>query len=140
MRLLTQTVATLAISLVSALPATAQDGIFASYDDMRAQLDPLMKARAVDDVLILMGGSDEMTTEQLTGLRRQVESIYSQDFTQIDLIKRNEMGAGWRQELLAYYTGTAYIYVYMLLHIKDSATVAVNFRFNSDFHPMNAQF
>ena len=55
------------------VPSRAQDGVFVSYEAMRATLDGLMKSRSIADLMIVFGGADEMTEQQLAGLEGQVQ-------------------------------------------------------------------
>lgn len=119
-------------------PLMAQDGVFRDYEHLRGTLDPLMKSRQIADVLRTFGGSDEMTPEQLGALGERVRTYYKKDFEEVALVKRAEMANGWRQELLAYWTGYSYVYVYMLLHQRQDEIVSVHFKFNSDFDEINS--
>ncbi len=130
----------LVLALISPVMASAADGVFKDYSSLRAQLDSLMKAREVDQLLILFGGSDEMTPQQLSALKGRVQQIYRRDFENVQVIRRQELANGWRQELISYFTGLDYIYVYMLLHDRGDALVSINFKFNSDFDEMNQYF
>lgn len=119
-------------------PVWAEDGVFRSYQDLREQLDPLMKSRQIAEVLTLFGGADEMTPQELQALEERVQTYFKRDFEEVALIKQAEHLNGWRQELLAYWVGTEYIYVYILMHQRDDAFLSVNFKFNSDFDEVNA--
>lgn len=120
--------------------ALAQDGVFQDYKQLRSVLDPLMKSRQISSVLRQFGGSDEMTPEELAALDERMQTYYKQDFKEVALIKRVDMIKGWRQELLAYWVGYKYVYVYMLLHQRDGEIVSINFKFNSDFDEINSAF
>ena len=119
-------------------PLMAQDGVFRDYEHLRSTLDPLMKSRQIADVVKQFGGSDEMTPEQLRSLGERMRTYYKKDFDEVALVKRAELANGWRQELLAYWTGYSYVYVYMLLHQRDDEIVSVHFKFNSDFNEVYA--
>ena len=119
-------------------PVWAEDGVFRSYQDLREQLDPLMKSRQIAEVLTLFGGADEMTPQELQTLEERVQTYFKRDFEEVALIKQAEHLNGWRQELLAYWVGTEYIYVYILMHQREDAFLSVNFKFNSDFDEVNA--
>ncbi|MDJ0823715.1 MAG: hypothetical protein QNJ09_18145 [Paracoccaceae bacterium] len=128
------------LALVMAVPAAAQDAVFDSYDALRDKLDSLMMAREIEELMIAFGGADEMTIQQLQNLDMQVEGIYPENFTDVAIIRRTAHENGWRQELLAYWTGLSYIYAYVLVHDTGQNVIAVNFRFNSDFAELNALF
>ena len=129
-----------ALALVIPGLAQAENGVFLDYGNLREQLDPLMKQRKISEVLVLFGGSSEMSDEQLAELDRRVQSIYAQDFTDVALVQRKDMLNGWRQEILAFWTGTSYTYVYLLLHDRGQRMLSINFKFNSDFHELMKNF
>lgn len=129
-----------ALIACSATTAVAQEPIFDTYDTMRGEMDRLMMARDIPDLMVKFGGADEMTKEQLSRLDMQVEQLYPNDFKNVAVIRRGTLGAGFQQELLAYWTGIAYVYAYVLYHDRGSETVAINFRFNSDFDTLNGLF
>lgn len=107
---------------------------------MRAEMDALIKAREVEDLMLRFGGADEMTVQQLQSLDAQVEQIYTRDFENVALLRGDSHENGFTQEIVAYWTGTAYLYAYVFYHVMDDATVAINFRFNSDFAKLNSLF
>ncbi|OSQ48557.1 hypothetical protein [Marivita geojedonensis] len=129
-----------AISLVLAQGAAAQDGVFRDYDELRSTLDQYMTSRDIKSVMLRFGGADEMTIQQLDDLQGRVRQIFPQDFTEVALVRRNEMENGWAQELISYRSGISYIFAYLVLHQLDDAIVSVNFQFNTDFNDLNAQF
>lgn len=128
------------LTLTCAQGAAAQDGVFRNYDDMRGNLDRMMMSRDIKEVMLTFGGADEMTVQQLDDLQARVRQIFPEDFTEVTLVRRNELQNGWAQELIAYRTGLAYIFAYVLMQQTSDAMVAVNFQFNSDFNTLNSQF
>ncbi len=114
--------------------------IFQSYEDMRSTLDSLMMAREMEKVMRRFGASDEMTDEELSSLEARVRSIFPGDFRHVDLLKRDDMGNGWAQELYAYWSGLSYIYVAVLMHDRGSELVSINFKFNTDFDKIVENF
>lgn len=117
-----------------------QDGIFVTYPEMRVTLDRLMMSREVSALMLRFGAGDEMTPEELSDLQTRVRSIYPVDFETVEIIRRETLENGWRQELLVYSQGVNFIYAYVLLNQRDEDIVAVNFRFNSQFHTLNDLF
>ncbi|QIE44512.1 hypothetical protein G5B38_02625 [Pseudohalocynthiibacter aestuariivivens] len=132
----------LILSLVLTMPAAAQtdEPIFKDYADMRATLDGLIMSRDIADVMRAFGGADEMTEQELTGLQERVRRLFPQDFEHVDVMKIDEMGGGWRQELYVYWTGLRYLYVYVLLHDRGDGLIAVHFKFNTTFATLNELF
>lgn len=128
--------------LAAALPLVAQqpDAIFASYDAMRAEMDSLIMERRIEDLMIRFGGADEMTVEQLRSLDRQVEQLFPEDFDKAALLRRVQHNNGFAQEIIAYWTGTSYLYAYVFYHNTGRDTVSINFRFNTDFTKLNSLF
>ncbi|MEQ9259741.1 MAG: hypothetical protein RIG84_11645 [Roseovarius sp.] len=149
MRLFTTALATLAFSAftlgalsLSAPRAAAQmqESIFRDYDEMREVLDRLIMAREIEEVMRAFGGSDEMTAEQLAGLEARVRGIFPYDFRHVARLKQEDMGAGFRRELYVYWAGTAYLFATVFFHEREGETVAINFRFNTDFNALNEGF
>jgi hypothetical protein len=130
----------LALFLGLAQGVAAQDGVFRNYEELRSDLDQYMKSRDIKSVMLRFGGADEMTIQQLDNLQGRVRQIFPQDFTEVELVRRNEMENGWSQELISYRRGISYIFAYLVLHQLDDAIVSVNFQFNTDFNDLNAQF
>lgn len=130
--------ALLALSLlvVSPGPVSAQQEVapvFDSYEDMRGTLDTLMSKRRIADLLVAFGGGDEMSPQDMAALEAQVRNIYPGDFDSNALMMRKEMQNGFNQDLIAYWSGTGYIYVRVLWHARPSGDViAINMTFNSD--------
>lgn len=114
--------------------------LFDNYLSLRATLDSMMKNRDIAEVMAAFGGPATSPPEELEALERRVREIFLQDFENAALLRRNEMENGWRQELIAYWTGVNYIYVYLLLHQRDDGVLSVNMRFNTEFDDLNAAF
>jgi hypothetical protein len=132
------TTAALVLALFAWVPQalsaqTEGEAVFASYDDMRATLDDLVSKRNVADLLTAFGGADEMTPQDMFVLETQVRNIFPDDFENAALMIRQEMENGFNQDLIAYWTGVAYIYVRVLWHQRpEGGVVAINMTFNSD--------
>jgi hypothetical protein len=132
------TTAALVLALFASVPQalsaqTEGEAVFASYDDMRATLDDLVSKRNVADLLTAFGGADEMTPQDMFVLETQVRNIFPDDFENAAVMIRQEMENGFNQDLIAYWTGVAYIYVRVLWHQRpEGGVVAINMTFNSD--------
>ncbi len=133
----------IAIAMLAIAPLSVQaddQPVFKSYEEMRNTLDTLMMARELEQVMRAFGASDEMTDEELKGLEARVRSIFPFDFRHVNLLKRDDMGNGWAQELYAYWVGLSYIYVAILMHDRGSEIVSINFKFNTDFDKIIENF
>lgn len=128
----------LAIGLSS--PAAAQDGVFDSYDDLRSTLDGMMIDRRITDFMIAVGAADEMTPQQLDSLEARVREIFPEPLANVTRARAEDLGDGFRHEMLIYWTGTSYLYVRILVHEQADRTVAVTTRFNTDFDAINSLF
>lgn len=126
--------------LLTAIAVSAQEDvpIFDNYLSLRAVLDAQMKNRDIAEVMTNFGGAS--SRDELEALEARVREIFPRDFENAALLRRNEMENGWRQELIAYWTGIDYIYVYLLLHDRDEGLLSVTMRFNTDFDELNAAF
>lgn len=121
-------------------PLRAQEGVFADYSEMRETMDRLMMSRQIVDVMKAFGASDEMTAEELSSLQSRVRAIYPKDFEHAHLLKSDDMGQGWKQELYAYWVGHGYIYTTVLFHQREDSFVAIQFKFNTDFDKLIVNF
>lgn len=130
----------LGLSFAQASLAQQEDAVFASYDAMRAEMDQAIRERRIEDLMIRFGGADEMTVEQLRSLDRQVEQLFPDDFENVALLRRVQHNNGFAQEIIAYWTGTSYLYAYVFYHNTGRDTVSINFRFNTDFTKLNSLF
>ncbi len=132
----------LILSLFLALPVMAQhqNAMFRDYEDMREVLDRLMMNREIEGVMRAFGASDEMSDEQLKNLEIRVRDIFPYDFRHVDVLKRDDMGNGWKRELYAYWGGTAYIYATVLFHERKGELIAINFTFNTDIDELIERF
>ncbi|WP_323764660.1 hypothetical protein [Marinovum sp.] len=126
--------------LLLPLPATAQDAraMFDNYLALRARLDTLVMNRDIAEVMPAFG--DETDPAELEALELRVREIYPRDFENVALIRRQDMEHGFRQELIAYWVDTQYIYIHMLLHDRDDGLMALGFNFNSDFGALHDKF
>lgn len=130
-------------ALMLAGPGSAQDvpeSIFRDYAHMRQVLDDNIMRRDIVTTMRAFGASDEMTDEELAALQRRVEGIFPRDFENVDVLRINDMGNGWRQEIYAYWVGTSYLYAYLFMHDQGDRMVAVHFQFNTDFAELNGNF
>lgn len=122
------------------LPAVAQntEAFYDNYLALRARLDTLVKNRDIAEVMPAFG--DQSNPDELEALELRVREIYPRDFENVALIRRQDMDHGFRQELIAFWVGGQYMYVYMLLHDRDDGIMALGFNFNSDFDELNGKF
>lgn len=130
--------AALLVSAPQLATAQSAQAVFDNYLELRARLDTLMKNRDIAEVMPVFGDTSEAA--ELEALEQRVRSIFPQDFENVALIRRQDLEHGFRQEMIAYWMGTAYIYVYMLLHQRDDGIVALAFNFNTEFDDLNGKF
>ncbi|KPQ15884.1 MAG: hypothetical protein HLUCCO18_10225 [Rhodobacteraceae bacterium HLUCCO18] len=134
MRFISAAILFVFIAVAGPLAAQTEDApVFANYEEMRGTLDDLMSKRRITDLLVAFGGADEMTQQDMFGLETQVRNIFPDDFENSALMMRREMENGFAQDLVAYWTGTAYIYARILWHQRPEGDVlAISMTFNSD--------
>ncbi|WP_136443498.1 hypothetical protein [Pacificoceanicola onchidii] len=127
-------------SLSAPLQAQEQQPVFDSYEDMRRVMDQLIVTRQVQELMVRFGGGDEMTVAQLNDLDATVERLYPNNFENVAVMRRLQHGGGFTQELLVYWTGLNYLYVYVFYHDRGGEVVSINFRFNSDYAKLTGLF
>lgn len=121
-------------------PARAESGVYTDYAALRETLDTLMTERSVGALLEAFGGADEYTAEQLASLEAQMKNVYAEDFQNKATVRVVELENGFRQEMIAYWTGINYVYVYLFLHQRESDLLAVHMSFNSDVNTIMEKF
>jgi len=124
----------LLIASIAASPVAAQqqDSVFASYAELREFVDTRMMARDFVPVIQTLGGRDEYTTEQLAGINAQFLGIYKSDLENKAMVMREAGENGFRQEVISYWTGVNYLWLYMFLHETGDGVVVVTFAMNSN--------
>lgn len=120
--------------------AQHQDGVFSDYDSLVATMDELVKERRISDLMLAFGGSDEMTEVELQQLEARVRSIFPQDFVHRERVRVQMLENNFRQELWAFYTGSGYLYTYLVIHDRKDRTLSLSFKFNTDFNTLNGLF
>ncbi len=124
----------------AAAPARAESGVYADYTALRETLDTLMTERSVAALLEAFGGADEYTAEQLAALEVQMKNVYAEDFENKAMVRVVELENGFRQEMIAFWTGIDYVYVYLFLHQREADILAVHMSFNSDVNTIMEKF
>ncbi len=121
-------------------PSTYLNGfpLFQNYDAFREYLDPLIKKRQVVKFLDQFGGNARYTKPQALQLEEQIRGLRKVDMQNVEVIKTEELSENWTQELLAYWTGADYIFLYVLYQDRDEGLFAINVTFNTDIKPLLA--
>lgn len=131
--------------LFALLPFTAaaqeRDSHFASYSEYTEFVDGHIATRDFIELIQVLGGRDEYTIEQLQGLNTRFQSIYPANFTARAVVRKVDLGEGFRQEMRVYWNGAGgYLYFYALLHDRPDALVVLTFTLNSDVSKVLAEF
>jgi len=120
--------------------AQQRDSVFANYAEYDAFLDENIMDRAFISLIQHLGGRDEYTQEQLTGLHQRFTEIFPVDFRHKTVFRREDLGGGMAQEARAYWIGDSYIYFYALIHDRGDEFVVINFHLNSSVSKVMAKF
>ncbi len=134
-----------AIFLMLLLPisvaAQQRDSYFDDYDAYVRFVDDRVMNRDFIDLIQVLGGRDEYTTQELNGLQGRFVSIYDVDFTGKATVKVTDLGNGFFQEMRIYWSENGnYIYFYAMLHDRPDALVVLTFTINSDVGKILAKF
>lgn len=132
-----------ALIVILALPMASyaqQASPRATYNAARAEMDTRIMARQMGDAIRMFQGLGVPDDAELASLDVQIQALYPDDFENVALIRSEVIQNGFRQELIAYWTETQYLYVYLLIHTDDNHPRLLNFQFDSDFHALNALF
>lgn len=110
------------------------------YTQAREELDALIMQRRLGDAIRMFDEIVEVDETELAALDAQMQSLYKKDFESVGLVRSEILKNGFRQELIAYWTGRDYLYLYLFMHTDGSDIRLLNFRFDTDFHILNDLF
>lgn len=116
------------------------DSIFPDYETYAAFVDKHIMLRDFVPLIIQLGGRDEYTPEQLTANNENLRRVWSKDFDNATVFKREDLGGGISQEGRMYWTETGYAFFYALLHQRDDSLVVINFHLNSSSKKIMERF
>ena len=126
--------------LFTALPIEAQsqvqDSIFPDRSAMQKYIWETVRDRKFSDLVLRLGGRDEYTTEQLAGVQNQFGQIYPQPFKEAKQVVDKRLENGFRKEIVSFWRGTSYLWLYLFTHEVDGKLVVINFRMNSRPNPV----
>lgn len=119
-------------------PGAAQtaDSVFRSYEDLRSFVDTRLMRRDFIPVIQTLGGRDEYTPEELAQINAQFLSLYPQNLETAGLVRKRQGENGFSQEVISYWLGTSYLWLYLFLHDTGDGVVVVNFSINSNAKPI----
>lgn len=134
--------AVLAVLLAQAAPVAAQmrDSVFRDYDAYAAFVDRTVKARKFAELILVLGGRDEYTREQLQAAQDNFLRIYDRNFTERVIFLERDLGGGIRQEVRGYHVGESYIWFYAIMHQRADDLVVINFKLNSSINAVLEPF
>ncbi len=119
---------------VVATGAQAQDraGVFASYDALRAQMDPLVADLQVAAVARLFTDVPPAEAQNFLAVEIQLQNALPNALNIVERVRVQQFENGFRQELLAYSDGEAgYFFVRLFLHERPDGSV-VGLRMNAN--------
>ncbi|MGX9354057.1 hypothetical protein ACS3SW_02515 [Roseobacteraceae bacterium S113] len=118
------------------LVAWAQDSVFRDYQDYARFVDRHVMERDFVTLIQRLGGRDEYTKEELSGIQRQFQGIYSGDFEKMAVLKEVDLGGGFSTEMRSYWGAYGYVWFGAMLHDTGRELVVINFRLNSNPGPV----
>ncbi|MCA0873393.1 hypothetical protein LCL97_21385 [Seohaeicola saemankumensis] len=111
-----------------------------AYQRGRALLDQLIMERKIVEAVTIFDPNEAMSRENLAVIEADLRTRYTEDFEHAAVVRSELMRNGFRQELIAYWTGNQYLYVYLLMHTFENRTQLLNFAYNSSFEELNGRF
>ncbi|MCT4558555.1 MAG: hypothetical protein N4A61_10910 [Pelagimonas sp.] len=122
------------LTLVFGLATTtqAEDSLYQDYNVFSDFVGDSVRTRDWPRLIQELGGRDEYTPEQLSGLNNQFNAIYPRGLNDGIVFNRREIGPGLWEEGRMYWTGRDYLYFYFLLHQTDDKLIVLRFNFNSN--------
>ena len=145
-RFLTVLPVAFALALPIATPAPAQSTSTTTanprliYSEARAEMDTLIMARRMGDAIRMFEGLGVPTNKELAAIDTKLRVLYKEDFEKVALVKSEVHKNGFRQEMIAYWTGQQYLYVYLLIHTDDHQPRLLKFQFGSSFEAISQLF
>ncbi|MDQ2092775.1 hypothetical protein [Rhodalgimonas zhirmunskyi] len=128
--------------LFASNPARAQeaDSIFKDYNAYAAYTDEMIATRQWTPFIQRMGGRDEYTPEQLSGISGRFNSIFRSNFTKRTVFMDQDLGGGMRREIRAYYGPAGYVFFYAIMHAREDSLIVLNFSLNTKVEAIMERF
>lgn len=130
--------------VVAPVVAMAQDAVpqnaRTTYGEARQKMDDLIMQRRMGDAIRIFDGLGEPSNKELAAIDAKMSVLYKENFTDVALVRSDLLKNGFRQEIIAYWAEDQYLFVYLLMHTADNRARLLNFRFDNDFHTLNALF
>lgn len=128
------------LAAASGVLAQNRDSIFDNYADYSAFVDNHIMTRSFTPLILRLGGRDEYTKEQLDANQRQMQGVWPNDFRNVTVFNRQDLGGGVSQEARMYWNGTAYAFFYAILHDRGTELVVINFALNTSISTIMEKF
>ncbi len=105
---------------------------FDDYEEYARFMDETIEARDYITLLNRIGAADEMTVQQMQGLKAQLDSLIQSDLDQVTVWRQIDLGGGMQQEVRSYWTGdVSYLHVATLLHKRPDGLVLLEVSMNT---------
>lgn len=130
----------LSLLIPSSLLAQERDSVFSTYEAYSGYVDEMIMGRDFKPLIMVLGGRDEYTKEQLATVNGQLLAAFPSDFEHSTIFREENMGGGVIQEARAYWTGERYAFFYAVIHIRENDVVILNFNLNSSVATIMGKF
>lgn len=110
------------------------------YSEARVEMDALIMKRQMSAAISMFENVIVLSDDNLAEIDAKIEATYPVNFENVALVRSTVHKNGFRQELIAYWTGASYLYVYLLLHTDANTMKLLHFDFDSNFHALNLLF
>lgn len=144
-RILSAIAVSVALSLPLCLPglARAQDHsqgrIFADFETLYEFLDTHLYSRDFLPVLTRLGAG-QVSPADRHRRGQKLQALYPQDFTDRASFRTRGSHSGFNEEIIAYWTGQSYLWLYLVTHTQDAGLVVIELQIDSDFSTIAARF
>lgn len=129
-------------TILWAMPVLAQSftpGVFASYEELSAEMDRNMMRADIASTLKRFDGG--VTSEgEMIDVQRRFSQLFPNGFTHKAMVRKDEFMNGIWREMRVYWVGTRYLWVSMLIHDRGDTVVAIEFTTNTDYDTVAGQF
>ena len=130
----------LASPMATQIHAQSADSPRVIYSEARAEMDKLIMERRMGDAIRKFDGLGVPDNKELAAIDTKLRVLYKEDFQNVALVRSEVHKNGFRQEMIAYWTGQNYLYVYLVIHTHDNRPRLLQFQFDSNFDAISRLF
>ncbi len=127
--------------VLGALPLMAQENQRTAFNEGLARFNELIMAAELGSAVAFLRPDAALSDEEIAALNGELDALYEGPFTGSDTVRSETLKGGFRQEMLAFWTGKGeYFYVYLLLHARDGSREVLSLQYDVNFYNIFSLF